>query len=240
MAPNLSPNLIGAEYSPQEGKINPLNATMSVLNLARAHGATFLRSANVTAIERAGHAWSITTSRNTIRAGTVINAAGPWARNIGAMVGLELPVYSAPLQMIVTERAPKMIDQLIAHADRHLSMKQLSSGGLVIGGAWPGVYNESQRLNATTRSSIEGNLWVAQRVVPRLAGLHVLRTWAGMNVDIDGAPIIGEAPGAPNFYNCVTSNGYTLAPAVAKLTTELIEKTVTTKDTSAFTLERFG
>lgn len=240
LAPCLSPNLIGAEYSPQEGKINPLNATMSVLDLARANGARFLRSTNVLAIERQGSGWSVSTSRNTIQAGTVVNAAGPWARNIGAMVGLDLPVYSAPLQMIVTERAPKMIDQLIAHADRHLSMKQLSSGGLLIGGAWPGIYKESQRLNATTRGSVEGNLWVAQRVVPRLSGLHVLRTWAGMNVDIDGAPIIGEAPGTPNFYNCVTSNGYTLAPAVAKLTTELIEKAPTSRDTSAFRLERFG
>ena len=59
---------------------------------------------------------------------------------------------------------------------------------------------------------------MAKRVLPQLAGLHVLRSWAGMNVNIDGAPIIGEAPGAPGFYNAVTSNGYTLAPAVARLT----------------------
>ncbi|HTN62976.1 MAG TPA: FAD-dependent oxidoreductase [Devosia sp.] len=240
MAPHLAHSLIGAEYSPQEGKINPLSATMSVLKMARAQGAQFLRSTNVLAIERSGNAWTVTTSRTNIRAAIVVNAAGPWARNIGAMVGIDVPVYSAPLQMIVTERAPKMIEQLIAHADRHLSMKQLSSGGLLIGGAWPGEYNHARRLNATTRSSVEGNLWVAQRVVPQLASLHILRTWAGMNVDIDGAPIIGEAPGVPNFYNCVTSNGYTLAPAVAKLTTEFIEKKGTSKDTSAFRLERFN
>ena len=35
-----------------------------------------------------------------------------------------------------------------------------------------------------------------------------------MNVKIDRAPILGEAPGLPGFYNCVTSNGYTLAPVL--------------------------
>ena len=45
------------------------------------------------------------------------------------MAGLDVPVYSAPLQMIVTERAPPLVEQLVAHADRHLSLKQLAAGG---------------------------------------------------------------------------------------------------------------
>jgi glycine/D-amino acid oxidase-like deaminating enzyme len=118
-------------------------------------------------------------------------------------------------------------------------MKQLGSGGLVIGGAWTAQYSPGQNLNVTTRPSVEGNLWVAGRVLPQLAGLHVLRTWAGMNVNIDGAPIVGEAPGAPGFYNAVTSNGYTLAPAVGRITADLLTRGRTDVDVTPYRLDRF-
>ena len=239
LAPALSEALIGAEYVAQEGKINPLTATFEVFGAARRAGARYLRSTSVTALESLGNGWAIITSRGRIRAGTIVNAAGPWARQIGAMAGVDVPVHSAPLQMITTERAPALVGQLVAHADRHLSLKQLATGGILIGGAWPAHYSDAQRLNTTTIDSIEGNLWVAQRVVPQIAGLHVLRSWAGMNVNIDGAPILGEAPGRPGFYNCVTSNGYTLAPAVARLTTELITTGRTSRDVRPYCIERF-
>jgi glycine/D-amino acid oxidase-like deaminating enzyme len=239
MAPALSQSIIGAEYSPQEGRINPLTATYSMLELAQRHGARYLPSANVTELVQINKTWLVSTNRGRIRAGRVINAAGPWARKVGLMIGQNFPVYSAPLQMIVTERAPVLVSQLIAHADRHLSLKQLASGGLVIGGAWTASYNEAQRMNQTIRESIEGNLWVATRVLPQIAGLHVIRTWAGMNVNIDGAPIIGEVPGAPGFYNAVTSNGYTLAPAIGRLTADIINRGKTDIDIRPFLIERF-
>ena len=239
LAPALADTLIGAEYSPREGKINPLLATYSVMQRAERLGARLLRSTDVTALERVRTGWRIQTNRGVIRAGRVINAAGPWARQIGAMAGLDIPVYSAPLQMIVTDRAPPLVEQLVAHADRHLSLKQLASGGVVIGGAWTACYSEHQNMNVTIRESIEGNLWTASQVLPELAGLHVLRSWAGMNVNIDGAPIIGEVPAAPGFFNAVTSNGYTLAPAIARLTADLVCRGRTDIDIDPYRLERF-
>ena len=141
--------------------------------------------------------------------------------------------------MIVTEPAPPLVSHLIAHADRHLSMKQAATGGLIIGGGWTAAFNEHMRFNHAERSSIEGNLWVANQVLPAVAGLHVLRCWAGMNVNIDGAPIIGEVPGVPDFFNAVTSNGYTLAPIVAKLVTDLLVHGRTDIDISPYLLDRF-
>ena len=43
------------------------------------------------------------------------------------------------------------------------------------------------------QESFEGNLWVAQQVIPALEDIHVIRSWAAMNVNIDGAPILGES-----------------------------------------------
>jgi glycine/D-amino acid oxidase-like deaminating enzyme len=142
--------------------------------------------------------------------------------------------------MIVTEAAPPLVSHLIAHADRHLSMKQAATGALIIGGGWTAAYDEAMRFNRAERASIEGNLWVAGQVLPALAGLHMVRCWAGMNVNIDGAPIIGEVPGAPGFYNAVTSNGYTLAPIVARLLTDLLLRGRTDIDIAPYRIERFG
>ncbi|MBK3734135.1 FAD-dependent oxidoreductase [Azospirillum brasilense] len=243
LAPALSHDLVGAEYAPQEGKINPLRATYAVLEQARRQGARFLRGVNVTGIAAApaveGGGWRVETPRCRIRAKRIINASGPWARETGRLVGIDVPVHSAPLQMIVTEPAPKLVSQLVAHADRHLSLKQAVTGGLIIGGAWTAVFDPARRFNTVSRSSIEGNLWVARHVLPQIAGLHVVRAWAAMNINIDGAPIIGPVPGLPGFFNTVTSNGYTLAPVVARMTADLLLDGRTDIDPTPFLLDRF-
>jgi glycine/D-amino acid oxidase-like deaminating enzyme len=239
LAPALSDRLVGAEYAPQEGKINPSRATYAVLNQAIRHGARFIRGADVTALTADSGGWRIETSRCRIRAGRVVNASGPWSREVARLVGIDLPVYSAPLQMIVTEPAPPLLEHLLAHANRHLSLKQSASGGLVIGGAWTAAYDAARRFIGVTRQSVEGNLWVAHEVLPQLAGLHVVRAWAAMNVDIDGAPIIGPVPGLRGFYNAVTSNGYTLAPIVARMTRDLLLHGGCEFDPEPFSLTRF-
>lgn len=240
IAPALSEKLLGAEYAPQEGKINPLRATYAMLEKAKKQGARFQRGTNVTAIQRDGSAWDVTTSRGRIRAGRIVNASGPWARATAQLAGIDIPVHSAPLQMIVTEPAPKLVSHLVAHADRHLSLKQASTGGVIIGGGWTAAFDAERRFNTTMRSSIEGNLWVANHVLPQLSGLHVVRSWAGMNVNIDGAPIFGPVPGQPGFFNTVTSNGYTLAPIVARLTADLLLHGRTDIDITPYLIDRFN
>ena len=61
--------------------------------------------------------------------------------------GVDLPVHSAPLQMIVTETAPVLVKQLVAHAGRHLSLKQAATGGLIVGGGWTAAYDDKRRFN---------------------------------------------------------------------------------------------
>ncbi|SCK11903.1 Glycine/D-amino acid oxidase [Variovorax sp. HW608] len=242
LAPALSAQLLGAELCPLEGKINPLRATYAVARRAQEQGARMLRGCDVQVIERLpGNAagFNVRTSRGTIRAGRVINASGAWSSTVGDMLGVKIPVKGAPLQMIVTEPAPALVDHLIAHANRHLSLKQAASGALLVGGGWTAAFDESMRLNRAERASIEGNLWVARQVLPAIAGLHIVRCWAGMNVNIDGAPILGEVPGLPGFYNAVTSNGYTLAPITARLVTDLITRGRTEIDITPFLIDRF-
>jgi glycine/D-amino acid oxidase-like deaminating enzyme len=231
---------IGAEWCPAEGKINPLLGTYAVVARAQALGARFRRGSDVRAIAREAGGYRVITSRGEIRTKRIVNAAGPWAAQVGALVGLALPVRGAPLQMIVTEPAAPTLQRLVAHAARHLTLKQAASGAFLIGGGWTAGLDERQKLSRALRLSVEGNLWVASRVVPALAHLHALRIWAGMNVNIDRAPILGEAPGLPGFYNCVSSNGYTLAPVLARLTVEMLAGRSTSLPVAPFLLSRFG
>jgi glycine/D-amino acid oxidase-like deaminating enzyme len=238
IAPALSERLVGAELCHLEGKINPLTATYAVLRLGQAKGARLVTNAEVTSIERDGARFRVATTAGEVRCGRIVNAAGPWTPHVGRMVGLALPVHGAPLQMIVTEPATKLVPQLVAHAGRHLSLKQADAGGFVIGGGWTATTDPATGFPKTLRRSIEGNLWVARRVLPALDGLHVVRSWAAMNVNLDGAPLIGEA--APGFFNAVTANGYTLAPIVGRLTAEMMRGETPSLDVRPFLLSRFG
>ena len=128
LAPALSHEMLGAEYAPQRAD-QPAESHLRRAAAAQARGARFVRGASVQQIERIGSGWRIGSSRCEVDAGRIVNAAGPWSREIAALVGVDLPVHSAPLQMIVTEAAPVLVTQLVAHADRHLSLKQAATGG---------------------------------------------------------------------------------------------------------------
>jgi glycine/D-amino acid oxidase-like deaminating enzyme len=155
------------------------------------------------------------------------------------MLGLSLPVRGAPLQMIVTEAAPPIAPCMLAHADRHLTMKQAEAGNLILGGAWTAATDPATGRSRTLSDSIEGNLWVAERVAPAVAGLHMLRTWAAMNVDIDGAPLLSAMPGLPGAVVAATANGYTLGPLMGFRAAEMAAGHAVPQALARFSLARF-
>ena len=71
-----------------------------------------------------------------------------------------------------------------------------------------------------------------------LAGLHLVRAWTAMNIHLDGAPLLGETPGVPGFFNAVTFNGYTLAPIVGRMTADALAGRAPIPE--RFSLARFG
>lgn len=240
LEPCIGDTVIAAEWCPGEGKINPLRSTYAVIAKAKELGARFRRGSDVQAIAREGSGWKVSTSRGEIRCGRIVNAAGPWGAQIASLVGVRIPVRGAPLQMIVTEPTVPTLTRVVAYAGRHLTLKQMSSGAFMIGGGWTAELDDRQKLSRALRASVEGSLWVASRAVPALRDLHAIRIWAGMNVNIDRAPILGEVPGLPGFYNCVSSNGYTLAPVLSRLTAEMIAGRQTSLPVERYSIRRFG
>ena len=88
--------------------------------------------------DRAGGACASASRRRAGRSGPAASSTqpAPSRARIGRMLGAEIPVHGAPLQMIVTEPAAPILKHLVAHADRHLTLKQAGNGALLIGGGW--------------------------------------------------------------------------------------------------------
>ncbi len=239
LVPAISERMVAGAWCPGEGKINPLAATAALAAAAKAEGVTIEELTAVTALTPDGERYRIHTPRGEISAGRVLIAAGGWASHITRLLGIEVPVKGAPLQMVVTETAPPLVPCLLAHADRHLTMKQSDAGTLLIGGAWTartGPAGQPQVLP----ESLEGNLWVAARTIPAVAGLNVVRSWAAMNIDIDTAPLLSPLPGHPRVVVAATANGYTLGPFMGREAASAVLTGRMRQDLGGLTLDRFG
>ncbi len=238
LAPSLAPGLLGADFCPGEGYGDPLRGSAALRRLAEAAGARLVPAAEVQALSRDGNAWLAQSTLGPIRAGRVVNAAGPYGRAIGALAGLEVPVTGTVQQVIVTTPAPPLLGHLVLMAKRHLSLKQQASGGILVGGGWFGDYDPATGATRNLRRNLEANFAVAGRALPLLAGLRAVRAWTGMAPEIDAAPILGEAPGHPGFFNALAANAYTLGPILGRLTADAIR---TGRPVApAFTLDRLA
>ena len=96
--------LLGAIYEPDDGHVDPTLATNAMAKVARDAGAEITRHTQVIAVERGRDDWLVRTDKGEIRAEQVVNAAGTWCREIGEMMGLDLPVVPMLHQYVVTDR----------------------------------------------------------------------------------------------------------------------------------------
>ncbi|MDP6786545.1 MAG: FAD-dependent oxidoreductase [Rhodospirillales bacterium] len=238
-APYLSPHILGAEFCPHEGKLNPIRATPALARGAKAAGARIVRHTEIHDLEAADKGFVAATSRGPIRCKRVVNAAGPWAAHIAAMVGVSFPIVPSPIQSVATQAAAPLVRHMLLHAHRRLSMKQTTNGNVIIGGGWPALWEKGMDQPQIARASIEGNLWVAASVVPALRQLKLLRSWTGINLLVDGKPLLGEVPKRPGFFNAVTSTGYTLGAVSGRLIAEQMTGRNLSYDITPFSIERF-
>ncbi len=214
VAPALSRDYAGAAFCPTEGQGDPLRGTLALAALAWRDGVRPARGVAVLGLERDGAGWRVETSAGPVRAGQVLNAAGPYTAGIAALAGETLPIQGIVQQVIATNPVAPLLRQLVAEMGLHLSLKQGDGGHLLVGGGWPGRL-DPDGATRLLRRSIEGNLWTAAQVLPALAGLEVVRAWTGLAVYLERGPVIGESQ--PGLFHAVTSNGYTLGPIAGRL-----------------------
>jgi dimethylglycine dehydrogenase len=102
---------IGAMIDPLEGHLDPSGTTHAYAGAARKLGAEIYRQTRVMELNRAEDGgWSVVTDKGTLTAEHVVNAGGLWAREVGRMAGLELPVLAMEHHYIVTEEMPEVVE----------------------------------------------------------------------------------------------------------------------------------
>ncbi len=109
--------IIGAIHEPDDGHVDPTLATNAMAAAARANGAEICRHTEVTGISRtAVGEWKVATSNGDIIAEHIVNAAGTWCREIGTMMGIDLPVVPMLHQYLVTDRVAEVAGRIEAGA----------------------------------------------------------------------------------------------------------------------------
>ena len=223
-APYLAPGHVGGVFCRNEGKANPLVAGRAFAAAAARAGAVIRRDTEVAGLAREGRGWRIgLAAGETVDAGAVVNAAGAEAPRLAAMAGAPFAAEGFPIQASVTERVAPCLPHLLYAAREKLTLKQTAAGALIIGGGWPARPGSGGR-PVVDPASLVANLEVAGATMPAIAGLRVLRTWAAVvNGTEDWLPVIGEAAGAPGFFNAFFPwMGFTAAPLVARRVAEAV------------------
>ncbi|MGB7206491.1 MAG: FAD-dependent oxidoreductase [Anderseniella sp.] len=132
----MTDDLVGASWLPTDGQASPSDITQSLAKGARMHGATLVEGVRVIGFEMDGNRiTAVKTNQGTIKCEKVVNCGGQWARQIGAMAGITVPLQPVKHQYIITEKidglspdAPTLRDP-----DRFTYYKE-EVGGLVMGG----------------------------------------------------------------------------------------------------------
>lgn len=132
-------DLVGASWLPTDGQANPGDIAMSLAKGARMAGARIVEGVRVTGFEMdSDRIVAVLTDQGRIACGKVVNCAGMWARQVGAMAGVSVPLQAVKHQYIVTEPIPGLSPDAptLRDPDRRTYFKE-EVGGLVMGGYEP-------------------------------------------------------------------------------------------------------
>jgi sarcosine oxidase subunit beta len=229
--------LIGGTYSPGDGSASPLLTAHAFYMRARERGAEFRFRERVTGIiRRRGTVVGVRTDQGGYATETVINAAGPWARPVAQMVGVDLPVVPDSHEAGITEPVgrflkPMVVDIRPAEGSKNYYFYQHKPGPVVFC-----ITPEPPVVGTDRRETSVFLPMIARRMVelmPKLANIKVRRTWRGLYpMTPDGSPIVGHLREVGGYIVAVgmCGQGYMLGPGVGALLARLVEGTLTSED----------
>ena len=216
-------DLVGASWLPTDGQASPSDITQSLAKGARMHGARIVENIRVTGFRMTGNRIThVETTQGVIACEKVVNCGGQWARQVGALAGITVPLQPVKHQYIITDR----IEGLSADAatirdpDRRTYFKE-EVGGLVMGGYEPNPQAWTSgdvpldwqfRLFDDDYDHFEQHMEQAIARVPALAHAGVKRMINGPeSFTPDGNFILGPAPECANMYVGAGFNAFGIA-----------------------------
>jgi len=228
IVPHLNPKgLVGASFGPRDGHLDPYGTLQGYIKKGKSLGVNYIYD-EVTDILKEGRQviGLITRKGDRYTGAFVINAAGPWAAEVGRMAGVDLPVEPVRRMVFVFQPSeifdydlPLVID-LTGLYFRHETGKVIMTGKSIL--------DEPPGFNfKVDHSFFNQNIWpiLADRV-PFFDRLKLIRGWSGLyEVNrLDSNGLLGQHPEIKGFYMAIgfSGHGFQQAPAVGKAMSELI------------------
>jgi glycine/D-amino acid oxidase-like deaminating enzyme len=222
--------VLAATFCPRDGHMSPEAVVQGYVAAAVARGTRVLQACPAVGIEhRDGRITGVRTERGTIATDTVVCAAGAWAREVGAMVDIEIPVHGEPRHMWFSPEHGGLRDDLPLTIDFTTSFYFHREGpGVVFGGREQAIEDVAEH---------------ALRRLPLILELPIQSSWWGYyEVSPDHNAIIGESPAPGRFLYATgfSGHGFQQAPAIGEHLAQLVRGEQPSFDLGAFALERFA
>ena len=251
--------IIGALYDPLDGHLDPSGTTHAYAKAARMGGATIETHCKVLETNpRADGTWDIVTEKGTIHAEHVVNAGGLWAREVGEMAGVYLPLHPMEHQYLVTENVPE-IEEIVAGGGEHPhvmdpageSYLRQEGKGLCIGfyeqtcrpWAVDGTpWDFGHELLPDDFDKIEDSIEFAYKRFPALEAAGVKSVIHGpFTFAPDGNPLVGPVQGMRNYWSaCGVMAGFSQGGGVGLMLAQWMVEGECERDVSAMDVARFG
>ena len=216
-------DLVGASWLPTDGQASPSDITQSLAKGARMHGAKIVENVRVSGFEmKDGRVTAVKTTEGDVACEKVVNCAGQWARQVGDMAGINVPLQAVKHQYIITERIDGLSTDAptIRDPDRRTYFKE-EVGGLVMGGYEPNpqpwltgdLPNDwAFRLFDDDFDHFEQHMMQAMERVPALENVGVKQMINGPeSFTPDGNFILGVAPECKNMFVGAGFNAFGIA-----------------------------
>lgn len=248
--------VIGAIWDPIEGYIDPSSATNAYAAAARMAGAKIHKHTKVEGLTRlASGEWEVRTDKGTIIAEHVVNAAGLWAREVGRMAGVELPLVPMEHHYLITDDIPELAElsaelPAVADLDGGLYMRQ-ERGGMLLGvyearatpwaiAGTPWDYAEDELL-VPDLERISDELARGFERFPAISRAGIKRIVNGpFTFSPDGNPLVGPVAGLPNYWvACGVMAGFVQGGGVGRSLAEWMIEGQATLDIFGMDIARF-
>ena len=242
IVPHLNPDsFYSATFCQKDGHLNPFKMTEAFYLAAKRLGVTFSFHEEVTSIETENKTIKrVHTTKDTYETSMVVNAAGGFAREIGLMAGVDIPVYSENHEILATEPVEKMQGPMVMSFTKNIYCQQVPHGAFIMGRSEPStpqghqIESSWQFLDRMSKTVMD--------IMPKVGELRVVRQWGGSyNMSPDRQPILGDTEDCQGFYIACgfSGHGFMLAPMTGLLLSEIILGKKTSMDMSMLHINRF-
>jgi dimethylglycine dehydrogenase len=248
--------ILGALYDPLDGHLDPYGTTHAYAKAAKMGGAEIVLHTKVEATRPTRDGWEVVTDKGTITCEHLVNAGGLWAREVGAMAGVYLPLLPMAHQYIVTDDIP----EIVARGGREFphvmdpggeSYLRQEGRGFCIGfyekpcEGWSidgTPWTWGQELLPDAYDKIADSIEFAYRRFPALERAGVKRVIHGpFTFAPDGNPLIGPVPGLRNYWSaCAVMAGFSQGGGMGLALAQWMINGEVERDPRGFDVARFG